>query len=165
MIGGILDFNKAAQRLFGYTPQEVVGKNVKMLMPAPYHGAHDGYIKNYLETGEAKVFGSGREVRAQRKNGSVFPMDLGVSEMVIDEKKLFVGTIRDISWRKTAQQDLSRFTRNIEKTNEQLNIKNSLLQAVLDNTVDGIMTIDQVGIVQSFNKACANILGMTLRRL
>lgn len=104
--GIIQTFNPAAVRMFGYTPAEVIGKNVKVLMPDPYHTEHDGYIRNYLNTQKAKVIGIGREVTAKRKDGSIFPMELGINEAVVRGKKMFVGTTKDISERKKAEEQL-----------------------------------------------------------
>lgn len=107
--------NPAFQKIFGYRPDEVMGRNVSMLMPEPYHSAHDGYLRNYLASGERKIIGIGREVVGRRKDGSVFPMDLAVNEALIDDRCLFVGLIRDITARKQAEQEL---VESLEKQRE-----------------------------------------------
>ena len=104
--GAIESFNPAAESLFGYSPAEVIGKNVKLLMPEPYRGAHDSYIDNYIGTGQAKVIGIGREVSGQRKDGSTFPMSLAVSEFWQGKRRFFTGIVRDITERKRAEQAL-----------------------------------------------------------
>jgi len=98
--GTIGTFNPAAVRIFGYTPEEVFGKNVKMLMPPPYYEEHDQYLQNYLSSGVKKIIGIGREVVGRRKNGATFPMDLAVSEVRLGSRRLFTGIVRDISERK-----------------------------------------------------------------
>jgi two-component system sensor kinase FixL len=118
--GIIQTINPACIRLFGYGPEEVVGQNVKMLMPEPYHSQHDGYLHNYLKTGEAKVIGIGREVSAQRKDGTVFPMELGINEMRIGAQRMFVGTIRDITERKLAEHKLHEALTELQLSNQDL---------------------------------------------
>jgi PAS domain S-box-containing protein len=94
--------NPAAERIFGYSRNEMIGHNVSMLMPLPHREQHDGYVANYLRTGERKVLGIGREVVGQRKDGTTFPMDLSLSEVVLNNRRLFTGIVRDISERKQA---------------------------------------------------------------
>ena len=96
-VGRISGFNKAAQNIFGYTYEEVVGKNVNMLMPSPYHEQHDDYLANYVATGEARIIGIGRKVTGKRKNGESFPMHLGVSEASTPDGRFFIGLVRDLT--------------------------------------------------------------------
>lgn len=105
--GGIIEsFNPASEKLFGYRESEVIGQNIKMLMPAPYESEHDGYISRYLETGEKRIIGIGREVFGRRKDGSIFPLELAVGELDIRGEKKFTGFIRDISRRRDAENEL-----------------------------------------------------------
>jgi len=95
--GLIQVYNTACTRLFQYSEAEVLGQNVKMLMPAPYRDAHDGYLNHYQQTGEARIVGIGREVRGQRKDGSTFPMYLSVGDGTLHGKRAFVGIVHDLS--------------------------------------------------------------------
>lgn len=104
--GIIHDLNPATVKLFGYTPVELLKKNVKILMPEPYAREHDGYIYNYLSTGTKKVIGIGREVTGRRKDGSTFPMELAVSEMDVNGQIMFTGIVRDITERKAFEASL-----------------------------------------------------------
>jgi PAS domain S-box-containing protein len=118
--GAIGTFNSAAERIFGYTEAEVVEKNVSMLMPSPYHEAHDGYLAHYLQTGEKKIIGIGREVVGLRKDGTTFHMELAVIETRQGERRIFTGSVRDISERKQAEEQKARLIRELESTHEEL---------------------------------------------
>jgi len=96
-VGIVESFNPAAERMFGYAAREVVGRNLNMLMPEPYHSAHDGYLKRYADTRVPSVVGGGREALGRRKDGSTFAMHLSVSEMILPEGRRFAGIVRDIS--------------------------------------------------------------------
>ncbi|NQV71390.1 MAG: response regulator [Pseudohongiella sp.] len=98
---GIIEtFNNAAENIFAYSRVEVFGKNVKMLMPDPYRREHDGYIKRFRDTGEARIIGTRREVTGRRKDGSTFPMELSIGEMQVMGKQMFTGVVQDITERK-----------------------------------------------------------------
>tara|TARA_E500000318_G_scaffold27598_1_gene27799 strand:- start:4007 stop:5560 length:1554 start_codon:yes stop_codon:yes gene_type:complete len=114
-IGTIEIFNKACETLFGYRSDEVVGKNVRMLMPEPYKREHDGYLRHYIETGERRIIGIGREAAGLRKDGTEFPMELSVGEMQHDDRRVFVGVIRDITSRKYAERQLEAANLALEK--------------------------------------------------
>jgi PAS domain S-box-containing protein len=102
--GIIQTINPATERIFGYTSAELIGQNVKMLMPPPYHEEHDGYLARYQQTGEKRIIGIGREVQARRKDGTVFAIDLAVSE--VEAGALFTGIIREVSERKMMEKAL-----------------------------------------------------------
>lgn len=101
--GIIQSFNRAASLIFGYTEDEVIGQNVRLLMPEPYHGEHDGYVGAYMHTREPKIIGKGREVKGRRKNGEIFPLALAVSNVELPGRTLFTGIIRDITERVQAE--------------------------------------------------------------
>jgi PAS domain S-box-containing protein len=109
--GLIESFNAAAERIFGYSAEEITGKNVNLLMPPPYHDEHDGYLARYRRTGEKRIIGIGREVEGKRKDGSTFPIDLSVSEVRFGDQRIFTGIVRDVSERKRLQQELLRASR------------------------------------------------------
>jgi len=102
--GIVESFSRAAERLFGYGADEVVGQNVKMLMPQPYRDAHDGYMARYMRTGERRIIGIGRIVVGQRKNGETFPMELAVGEFVLPSGSFFTGFIRDLTDRQKTER-------------------------------------------------------------
>jgi PAS domain S-box-containing protein len=143
--GRIQVFNPACEKLFGYSADEVIGQNVRMLMPPPYRDEHDGYLANFRRTGEKKIIGIGRIVTGQRKDGSTFPMDLSVGEAKHDGESIFVGTIHDLSEREHAARVITDALASIK--------------ALVDTVVDGVIMIDAQGIVQTFNPACEKLFG------
>lgn len=143
--GVIQSANRATTRIFGYTASELIGQNIKVLMPAPYTGEHDGYLHNYLTTGSRKVIGIGREVTGKRKDGSTFPMELGVSEMEIAGDRMFTGIVRDITERKQAELELQA--------------RENRIRALVDTIVDGIVVIDAKGRIQTLNPAAVKLFG------
>ena len=116
--GIIHSFNQAAESMFGYNTREVLGKNVKLLMPEPDSENHDEYLQNYAETGKSSIIGIGRVVQAQKKDGSTFPINLGVSEMIIEGKRLFTGILRDLTEREKAEQELIRAKEEAERASQ-----------------------------------------------
>jgi PAS domain S-box-containing protein len=94
--GIVESLNPAAERLFGYAESEVVGRNVSVLMPSPFHEEHDQYLERYQTTGRAAIIGTGREVRGKRKDGSVFPLHLSVGERLIDGERRLTGVLQDL---------------------------------------------------------------------
>src|SRR4051794_6146235 len=143
--GIIRSFNRAAETIFGYTAEEIVGRNVKMLMPEPYHTQHDGYIAAYRNTGQRKIIGIGREVVGQRKDGTTFPMELSIAEWREEGQRFFTGIVRDITERKQAE---GRLRDSEAKT-----------RAILETAADGIITIDEHGSVRSANPAAERLFG------
>lgn len=127
--GTVRLYNNACERLFGYEPAEVLGRNISMLMPAPYRQEHDGYLQNYRTTGERKIIGIGREVMAQRKDGSVFPIYLSVGEGMFGDMPLFVGIVHDISARQSASlklQELQSELTHMSRLNEMGHMSSAL---------------------------------------
>jgi two-component system, LuxR family, sensor kinase FixL len=111
--GIVQSFSAAAQRLFGYTAQEAIGQNVKILMPAPYRENHDEYLARYLRTGEKRIIGTGRVVVGTRKDGSIFPLELAVGEMKSGSARFFTGFIRDITERQEVEARLQELQSEI----------------------------------------------------
>ncbi|GAB5469994.1 MAG: hypothetical protein Kilf2KO_30240 [Rhodospirillales bacterium] len=113
--GKILSFSPAAERMFGYDEQEVLGRNVACLMPEPYKTQHDGYMARYLTTGEKRVIGIGREVQGQRKSGEVFIAELAVGELVQEGRRVFTGFIRDMTERVEVERQVNRLQRMLDR--------------------------------------------------
>ena len=104
--GRIESFNPAAERLFGYEEREVVGRNVNMLMPSPYHEEHDTYLTRHLATGVQKIIGTGREVTGLRRDGTTFPLHLSVGKMMVEGEQRFTGILHDLSARVRIEKQL-----------------------------------------------------------
>lgn len=114
--GIIQSFNRAAQRMFGYSEEEIIGKNVAVLMPLPHRDKHDGYLSRYLQTGQAHVIGRTLELQAQRKDGKHFPIELAVTEIKLGDTHLFTAMLRDISVQKLARQRIEQLAHYDELT-------------------------------------------------
>lgn len=112
--GIVESINPAACRLFGFTEEEVLGQNVSMLMPSPDRERHDSYINNYITTGHQQIIGIGRDVTGRRKDGSTFPLRLGVSEVISEDKRIFAGFIHDLSYQKEVEHRLLQYTTHLE---------------------------------------------------
>jgi len=126
--------NPAAYKLFGYEPQELLGKNVSVLMPTPHNVDHDQYIAEYLNTGQAKIIGIGREVNGITKQGELIPLRLAVNETVLNGKRIFVGTLHDLRSRKAAEKQILQLNEDLEqkvklRTEELADVVNKLLEA------------------------------------
>ncbi len=113
--GTLLTFNTAAEQIFGYPAEEVIGQNVKILQPEPYRSQHDGYLQRYLKSGEPHIIGIGREVSGRRRDGTVFPLDLSVSEVRLEKGRQFIGLLRDITDRKQSEERLQQANEKLQE--------------------------------------------------
>lgn len=146
--GHIKAFNPAAERLFGYRAEEVLGQNVKLLMPSPDRERHDRYLDNYLKTRVPKIIGTGREVRGRRKDGSTFPLHLSVGEMQLDGEPAFTGILHDLSRRVAIEEAL-------RKSEERV-------RSIVESAVDAIIVIDDRGLIQASNPGAERLFGYTV---
>ncbi len=120
--GLIESLNPAAQKLFGYGIEEVIGRNISVLMPEPDRTNHDGYISRFQHTGEKRIIGTGREVRGLRKDGTSFPFRLAVNEVKYNERTIYTGFIHDLSKEKEAEQRLREYAAELEELVEERTI-------------------------------------------
>lgn len=109
--GLIQEVNAATERMFGWCAGELLGQNIKILMPEPYRSEHNGYLERYLRTGEQRIIGIGREVWGQRRDGSTFPLDIAISEVRVGVRRTFTGIVRDITDRRSAEERMLRAER------------------------------------------------------
>ncbi|CCQ72861.1 transporter substrate-binding domain-containing protein [Magnetospira sp. QH-2] len=144
--GIVESVNKAVERIFGHSAAEIIGQNIKMLMPSRFARHHDDYLARYLESGQAAIIGQGsREVEGLRADGTAFPIDLSVGETEIDGERLYVGVARDITERKAEQE---RLQRSEEKT-----------RLLLESVGEGVFGVDREGHVTFINPAALGMLG------
>lgn len=141
--GRVTLFNRAAEHMFGYTAPEILGENVQQLMPAPYHGEHDQYLRAYQQTGVPKAIGRVRHVEGRRKSGEVFPIELSVSEARYGDDVVYTAIIRDVTERVRAESAL----RDSE----------AKIRAIVDTAIDAIITIDEQGFIESFNRGAERL--------
>ena len=154
--GGIIEsMNPAAERIFGHAHEEVVGRGIAMLMPEPYLSEHDGYLESYLRSGQPQIIGTIREVHGRRKDGSVFPMELAVSESRLGARRLFTGIVRDITEYKRAVEERTRLL-------AELGAERALLNTLLDNAPVGFGFFDQALRYVRLNPALAELDGLPL---
>jgi PAS domain S-box-containing protein len=149
--GTIEGMNPAAERLFGWTEAETVGRNVSVLMPEPYAAEHDGYLARYLATGDARVIGRTREVTGLRRDGSTFAMELALGEVRLDGRRLFTGILRDVTERRALESGL--------RASEER------YRAVVEGLGEGVFVVEASGHVVEANAAAERILGVTRQEL
>ena len=144
-VGNIESVNPATETLFGYAAPELIGQNVRMLMPEPYQSQHDDYIRHYRHTGQKKIIGIGREVKGRRKDGSTFPMHLSVSEYEIEGKRHFAGIVHDLTAQRHAE---------IESREQQ-----TLFEAIINDSPHAIIIADQNHRISLGNPTATRIFG------
>jgi len=145
--GRIETVNQAVERLFGYSAAELLGRNVSVLMPEPYASRHDSFISRYLETGERRVIGIGREVQGLRRDGTCFPMHLSIGEYSIGADRYFTGIVYDLSAQQAIQERLDR--------------EEALFRSIFENLPDAVLISDTEGWVKLVNPAFTKTFGFT----
>lgn len=133
--GNILSVNRAASQIFGYTASEMVGQNLRVLMPNPHRDAHDGYMRRYAETGQKRVIGQIRELEAVRKDGSVFPIELGVSDLQLPNRRMFIGVIRDVSETRRIQRQLADDAARLQRYHDESEREQELAMNIMERQI------------------------------
>jgi PAS domain S-box-containing protein len=167
--GVITTFNPAAERIFGYSADEVVGQNVRILMPEPYQGEHDSYIRNYLRTGQAKIIGIGRVVAGRRRDGQTFPMELAISVFRLGGERHFTGIVRDITERRRMEQELQQRLAELAENDRQKNEFLAMLAHELRNPLaplrNGLHLLETPDISGQVRRSALDIMGRQLTQL
>jgi PAS domain S-box-containing protein len=167
--GVITTFNPAAERIFGYQAAEVVGQNVRILMPEPDRGEHDTYIQNYLRTGQAKIIGIGRAVVGRRKDGSTFPMELAISVFRLGGERHFTGIVRDITERRRMEQELEQRLAELAENDRQKNEFLAMLAHELRNPLaplrNGLHLLNMQDVSEQVHRSALDIMGRQLHQL
>ena len=143
--------NPAAESLFGYPAGEMVGRNVRMLMPEPYRSDHDGYLGRYLAGGEPRIIGIGREVTGIRSDGSTFPMHLAVGEMRLAGARMFTGIVRDMTDLRAAEHEAAR--------------QRDYVSAVIESMQDGLVVRTLDGTIAAVNPRFCELTGISADEL
>ena len=151
-LGIMQSANPAAQTIFGYSHEDLIGQNISMLTPEPHRSAHDGYISSYLKSGEAKLIGMIREVEGERKDGARVTLELQVSQFTVGSNHLFLGIVRDISERKQAEKTLANVNLDLQRAND-------LAQQYLDVSPALYVSLDDKGTITTINQKGCELLG------
>jgi len=151
----IESFNVASEELFGYSRSEVLGRNINMLMPEPYHSEHDGYIEHYVKTGQKKIIGIGREVLGKHKNGSTFDMQLLVDDTTVGDEHSYIGFIEDITKRKREAAGNKLYELLVKSSDD----------AMLTKQLDGTITCWNPGAEALFGYSAKEMIGQSIYKL
>ncbi len=128
----IVAANSSCERIFGWKPSELIGRNLRVLMPEPFRSQHAGHVAHYVHGGAARIIGIGRESLAQHKDGTIFPIDLGVSEVRVDDERLFIGIMRDIRERKEAERKLLENAELLQRYHDEAEAEGELARSLID---------------------------------
>jgi len=151
--GTVLSFNPAAERIFGFNADEVVGRGLSMLMPPPFNATHQNHVSTYMRTGVRRIIGAGREVRGMRRDGSIFPLDISVTEMRQGDMVTFIGVLRDITQRK-------RFETALIDGEARFRAQATRLQAIIDNMAQGVAVFAADDTLIALNEAARRMLAL-----
>ncbi len=133
--GTILSVNRSATKIFGYSANEMVGQNLRLLMPPPYRDGHDDYLARYLATGEKHLIGQIRELPGVRKDGSEFPLELGVSDIALPNRRMFIGVVRDVSEQRRIQRQLAEDAARLQRYHDESEREQELAMAIMERQV------------------------------
>ncbi|MBP7483289.1 MAG: PAS domain S-box protein [Lacunisphaera sp.] len=133
--GTILSVNRSATQIFGYTANEMVGQNLRILMPSPNREAHDAYLQRYRESGEKRIIGQIRELTGIRKDGSTFPLELGVSDIHLPNRRMFIGVVRDTSEKRRIQQQLAEDAARLQRYHDESEREQELAMAIMERQI------------------------------